>query len=142
MKYADRPSSTTTDLPSFLPSLVSIRHLFFLRISSRVLSRWGSLGNCRGGSSPLHLSSVFFYLPKIFNSCLPPLQTPRSWILGSGLNYARLFFFFFFFEKNLRDCKKSIVSRDLEGVPSSPDRDTSDHRQPSLSQTVTLDVRH
>lgn len=65
----------------------------------------------------------------------------RSWILGSGLNYARLFFFFFF-EKNLRDCKKSIVSRDLEGVPSSPDRGTSDHRQPSLSQTVTLDVRH
>lgn len=148
MKYADRPSSTTTttsDLPLFpLSSLVSIHPLplfsshFFPtpRVVTRVLSRWGRgeiAAEDRLLVSSLHLSSFFFFISPRFSILATPSNASilRSYSRSDFQlwDYACLFFFLFF-EKNLQDCKKCIlecIARSRRGsvVVPSPDRGTS-----------------
>lgn len=155
MKYADRPSSTTTttsDLPLFpLSSLLSIHPLplfsshFFPtpRVVTRVLSRWGRgeiAAEDRLLVSSLHLSSFFFFLSPQDFQFSPPLRTPRFF----DLTRARIFSFGITRASSSSCSSKKIykivrsvfwsVSRDLEGAPSSfrpPIEARADHRQPS-----------
>lgn len=148
MKYADRPSSTTTttsDLPLFpLSSLVSIHPLplfsshFFPtpRVVTRVLSRWGRgeiAAEDRLLVSSLHLSSFFFFLSPQDFQFSPPLRTPRFFdltrarIFSFGITRASSSSSSFCSSKKIYKIVRNVfwsVSRDLVVVPS-PDRGTS-----------------